>query len=495
MASSDDTLSQFIAVTHCSPDQAHFFMDSAGGDLQTAIATFFEPGGASAPASSNDDDAHGQHELVSPAPAGPQTLGGGPAAASTLAAPQPQQAQRSGAYTLSGEPAEPMPASWGGAAAGGRASGSSSRSSSGNPFRSNAGPRVTGFRDLASASSSGPSAGGFGGFGGGGAGAGDDSDEDEGRDPAHFFTGGAKSGLSVENPDDQRRAGGGAHGDMIRNILQQAREGANRLAGAVGGAARPSRASVFSGSAHTLGSDEMPSTYIPDPSKSSHPDEPEEEEEEDDEEVAVRTLTFWQDGFSVEDGELLKYEENQELLAAIQSGRAPLSLLKVRHDQPVELRIAKRMSEKWVRQPPPPAGPFAGHGNRLGSESPFPAGASTSFAPPSSSSMPGAMPGQPEKEKAGAAALSPDQVGFEVDRSAPTTQVQIRLRDGERMVATFNHSHTVGDIRRYINASRPGEGARPYALQTTFPSRDLADDAASLKDAGLLGSVVVQRGL
>ncbi|GAA5908306.1 hypothetical protein JCM5296_000512 [Sporobolomyces johnsonii] len=344
MASSDDALSHFIAVTNCSPDQAHFFIDSAGGDLETAIATFFESDRASAPPSANDDDADPQDHFMSPAPTGPRTLGGAPAAARSPAAPQPQQAQRSGAYTLSGEPAEPMPASWGGAAASGRASErvplfsvlrhseqerfpnhpppacrSSSRSSSRNPLRSNAGPRVTGFRDLASASSSGPSAGGFGGFGGGGAGAGDDSDEDEGRDPAHFFTGGAKSGLSVENPDDQRRAGGGAHGDMIRNILQQAREGANRLAGAVGGAAGPSRSSAFSGSAHTLGSDETPSTYIPDPSKSSHADE-QEEEEEDDEEVAVRTLTFWQDGFSVEDGELLKYEENQELLAAIQSG-------------------------------------------------------------------------------------------------------------------------------------------------------------------------------
>jgi len=30
-------------------------------------------------------------------------------------------------------------------------------------------------------------------------------------------------------------------------------------------------------------------------------------------------------------------------------------------------------------------------------------------------------------------------------------------------------------------------------LQTTFPTKDLTDDGATLKDAGLLGSVVVQR--
>lgn len=35
---------------------------------------------------------------------------------------------------------------------------------------------------------------------------------------------------------------------------------------------------------------------------------------------------------------------------------------------------------------------------------------------------------------------------------APTTSLQIRLVDGTRIVATFNHSHTIGDIRRYIIA-------------------------------------------
>lgn len=35
---------------------------------------------------------------------------------------------------------------------------------------------------------------------------------------------------------------------------------------------------------------------------------------------------------------------------------------------------------------------------------------------------------------------------------APTTTLQIRLVDGTRLIATFNHSHTIGDVRRYIIA-------------------------------------------
>lgn len=92
--------------------------------------------------------------------------------------------------------------------------------------------------------------------------------------------------------------------------------------------------------------------------------------------------------------------------------RAPLSLLKVRHDQPVELRIAKRLDEDWVRQPSAPAGPFAGSGNRLGNDdSPAPAAA---------------VPATPAVEREAIKKL------FEIDQDAPVTSLQIRLRDGTR---------------------------------------------------------------
>jgi len=111
------------------------------------------------------------------------------------------------------------------------------------------------------------------------------------------------------------------------------------------------------------------------------------------------------------------------------TSRAPLSLLKVKHDQQVELRIAERRGEKYVRQPPPPQGPFAGSGNRLGSEAP-------SFTGTSSSSMPGSLPtaAAAGSSSSSAPAVTPAEVKFEVDRSQPTTQLQIRLRNGDRCV-------------------------------------------------------------
>jgi UBX domain-containing protein 1 len=37
-----------------------------------------------------------------------------------------------------------------------------------------------------------------------------------------------------------------------------------------------------------------------------------------------------------------------------------------------------------------------------------------------------------------------------VDSSQPNTTVQVRLMDGSRLLVNLNHTHTVGDLRRYI---------------------------------------------
>ena len=62
-----------------------------------------------------------------------------------------------------------------------------------------------------------------------------------------------------------------------------------------------------------------------------------------------------------------------------------------------------------------------------------------------------------------------------------------------RMVARMNLTHTVGDIRNFINASRPENLSRPYTIGTTFPNRTLGDDTATIQAAGLVNSVIVQR--
>lgn len=93
------------------------------------------------------------------------------------------------------------------------------------------------------------------------------------------------------------------------------------------------------------------------------------------------------------------------------SSRAPLSLLNVRHGQPVEVRVVKRQEEDYTEPPKAPPKPFEGTGNRLGSPAAY-------VAP---NSAPGAFP---------SAALS--AVAPTVDETQPTTNIQIRLGDGTK---------------------------------------------------------------
>jgi len=240
-----------------------------------------------------------------------------------------------------------------------------------------------------------------------------------------------------------------------------------------------SSSSAFIGGGNTLGSDEVPSVFIPDP------EAPQGNEEE--EEVAVRNITFWREGFSVEDGPLMRYDDpaNQNLLNEINTGHAPPSILNVRVGQPVELRVARRITEDYQAPPPRPAGPFAGSGNRLGSPAPAVAPAATPVPP-----IPGAFPTPNDPTAAAtAAAIRPM---FEVNSSQPTTSIQVRLADGSRMVSRMNLTHTVGDIRSFITASGNAAG-RAFTIQTTFPNRVLDDDSLTIEKAGLANSVIVQR--
>lgn len=133
------------------------------------------------------------------------------------------------------------------------------------------------------------------------------------------------------------------------------------------------------------------------------------------------------------------------------------------------------MDEDYKEPPKAPPKAFDGTGNRLGS-----------VASPSAST-PGSFPGASSSESI------PVPRSLHIDESQPVTSIQIRLADGTRMVARFNHTHTVNDIRGFINASRAGESSRPYMLQTSFPKKDLDDVTQTVKDAGLLNAVVQQR--
>jgi len=350
-------------------------------------------------------------------------------------------------------------------------------------------PRFGSLRDLQNQASSGGGGGGIGGK--------PLSDNDDGEVGNEYFAGGGKnSGISIQDPSKKNK---NPASELIHDILTKAKENApfqgdeddeNEGDYETGTSSRGPAVSSFAGTGYRLGSeddapavrDNQSSSRVASGEAASPPNKKEKLE------TVTRTLHFWRNGFSIDDGELKSYDDpaNQEFLKAVKSGRAPIHLLNVKFGQPVELKVAQKFEEDYK---PPPMKAFSGAGNRLGSIIP----GETTSAPPAA--VPGAFPSSaskpPTAATSGAASgIAPPQV--EVDHSQPITTLQIRLGDGTRLVSKFNHSHTLADVRQFIDAAQPNQ-TRSWVLQTTFPNKEITDTTLTLKDAKLLNAVVLQK--
>ncbi|OGM40537.1 putative Cdc48-dependent protein degradation adaptor protein (Shp1) [Aspergillus bombycis] len=281
-------------------------------------------------------------------------------------------------------------------------------------------------------------------------GGGDDSEEEDDAVNRDLFAGGEKSGLAVQNPDD-----------IKRKIIEKAK----RSQVPASDNSEPQR-SFFTGPARTLGGDDTPSRVI------DVPNEPAARLPQ----RVQRTLHFWADGFSVDDGDLYHSDDprNAEILDGIRQGRAPLSIMNVQPGQEVDVEI-KQHEEKYVK-PKPKYKPFAGTGQRLGSPTP---GVRT--------------PTPPTAPAAGQINSDPSKPN--VDESQPIVTLQVRLGDGTRLTSRFNTTHTIGDVYQFVSAASSDSQSRPWVLMTTFPSKELTDKTATLGDLAEFkrGGVVVQK--
>jgi len=365
--------------------------------------------------------------------------------------------------TLGGAGGESLPSSWARPSNSAPRIGRVGNLGGGNSSsRNSGGPRIGTLRDVAST--------------GGRSSARKDSDDDsdEGEGGENLFAGGERSGLSIQTPGRPRLPGG----DIIKDLLKKAAEAGR--SGTPESASGSSSNDAFRGSGMTLGGEGSESRLVQDPNA-----RPEEQE------LAIRRVTLWRNGFNIEDGPLRDYEDpaNQTLVRQLIEGTAPPELINIRFGQPVDVRIDERRNEDYVPSNVPSQA-FSGSGQRLGAPSSGPTG--------SSASMPGAFQGSPsgvspssEPERS----LDSAQTIFEVSNEQPTTRILVRFADGTRETVTMNLTHTVADIRNFINFSRRESNSRPYTITSTntFPPRALDDDSKTVKDAKLEKSVVMQK--
>lgn len=276
-----------------------------------------------------------------------------------------------------------------------------------------------------------------------------DGDDDRDRKHNDYYAGGEKSGQLLRGaPEDEESD---EDDDRVQALFNRARQ-----AGAAAGTSADlpgQESAAFKGTGYTLGGGPVP----------SKPPAPQEGPRN-------HVITFYSDGvFTVDDGPPRKVEDpaNFPFIESISKGECPAELDPGKPGAPVTVNLVRK--EDPYSEPDRPKQYFTGTGRTLGGGSAG-AGASTSSA--------AAQEPLPAGEWEG------------VDEGKPTTSLQLRLPDGSRMVARFNHTHTVRDIRRFVRASRP-DLTTTYTLMTAFPNKTITSEGETLEAAGLLNAVLI----
>lgn len=292
-----------------------------------------------------------------------------------------------------------------------------------------------------------------------------DPDDD---DDMNFFTGGEKSALAVEDPNKKKNG---------RSLVDDLLEKAQREAGEPDWREQDAKqngtkiAKTFKGTGHSLGSVDkaVESRTISDPlDRLSGMKKPEK---------VTRTITFWKEGFNVDDGELYRYDDpqNQAYLEQLKVGKAPLSLLNVEMFQDVDVNVIKKIDESFHdnQKSKPRVFGFHGSGNRLGSP----------------------VPGEPTTVEE---AIEKYTSVPEIDKESKDvivegdTSIQIRFADGSKIVQKFNSTDSVQVVFDFVTSQ--SNTTRSWTLVTSFPPKPLDDQKEiTIESAGLKNSVVTQK--
>ncbi|XP_068708774.1 NSFL1 cofactor p47-like [Montipora foliosa] len=293
-----------------------------------------------------------------------------------------------------------------------------------------------------------------------------DSEEEEGQ---AFYAGGSeRSGQQILGPARRKQPSD----DVTQSIFDDAKRHGAEVVGdqdIAGPSVQPRP--VFKGAGYRLGDTPgVDSQPLPETVSSTSSYNPPEQKE-----VALK---FWSNGFSVDDGPLRSFDDpsNEQFLSSVRKGEIPQELRGLSRRNEVHVNMEDHRHEDYIPPPKPKMEAFSGAGHKLGSPVPEVR-----------------VRHQPTQDSPATVNSQSAAVPSPIDESKPVTSIQIRLADGTRMVSKFNHTNTVGDIRRFICASRPQMATRNFVLLLTFPNKELTDEGQTLAQANLLNAVIVQR--
>jgi UBX domain-containing protein 1 len=182
----------------------------------------------------------------------------------------------------------------------------------------------------------------------------------------------------------------------------------------------------------------------------------------------VRVLTMYADGFTVDSGPFRLFSDpaNKVFLDEIGRGLIPSELEQEAQGGQLHVDLVDKRTQKFEppKQEKPKVQAFVGHGNALGG----PAAAAAAAAP-----VAVVVGGE----------MTP------VDSSKPTTNIQFRTKSGARVTGTFNLTHTVGDLFRFLRS----KGESGSSLVCNIPRRVLGEKEMHLTvgEAQLGGAALI----
>ncbi|KAH0790489.1 NSFL1 cofactor p47 isoform X3 [Histomonas meleagridis] len=169
-------------------------------------------------------------------------------------------------------------------------------------------------------------------------------------------------------------------------------------------------------------------------------------------------VTFWKNGFQVNDGELRLNEDpaNHEFLQSISRGVIPRELYKPGSEVDVEIEDNR---EKNYVEKPKPKDPWSGTAHKLNDG-----------------------PSAPTQQVSNAP-LKPTKTNY-ADPDLPSTKVRIQLPNGI-IVLSVNMNATVGDLKRYVIENDPQLRGKRLQLSVQFPPRVLSEDFKTVAEENL----------
>lgn len=290
-----------------------------------------------------------------------------------------------------------------------------------------------------------------------------EKDDDE-KGQAFYAGGSEHSGLQVLGPPKKNPIK-----DMVSEVFRQAQSGNMEQFESSHDGDSPHFRS-FTGTGYRLGQSEDDSVAIPSGSKGKK------QEEE------TVTVKVYKQGFTVDDGELRSYEDprNREFFESITRNEIPVELRKQSKGM-VHVNVENHLSDDFIKKTPKFKA-FTGSGHTLGSP-----------APPTLEEISTTVPSTSDPKVKNADNEAAASSNINVNQDQPTTMISIRLNDGHRLSARFNLTHTIQDIRRYIETARPEYSGRIYTLLTTFPNKELTNPDDTIQQAGLQNAAILQR--